>query len=119
MAKYKCTLKSDFNEAYASIKESFSHLSSSTTLESEEHQTFVDINYGALVFERYSFFGGNRVSLSVFLVGNADTTNVMMFTSGGSQAILFKINTVGEETFLDKAIDCLKKSFKEKIISEN
>ena len=54
MAKYKCTLKSDFIEAFTSIKESFKHLSSSTTLESEEHQTFADINYISKYLKRFS-----------------------------------------------------------------
>jgi hypothetical protein len=45
--------------------------------------------------------GGNRVSLNVTLVGNGDRLFLSAITSGGSQAVLFKINTFGEESFLD------------------
>jgi len=54
------------------------------------------------VYERYSMFGGNRVSLNITLLGNDQNLFLSAITSGGSQAVLFKINTVGEETFLDQ-----------------
>ena len=55
------------------------------------------------VFERYSYAGGNRVSLSVTLFKNGDSPiHVSAITSGGSQALFFKMNTWGEETFLEK-----------------
>ena len=46
--------------------------------------------------------GQNRVSLSITLlqVGN-NPIQLSAITSGGSQAMLFKINTLGEESFLD------------------
>ena len=61
------------------------------------------------VFERYSFLGSNRVSLSVTLFQGADgITHLSAVTSGGSQAMFFKINTWGEDAFLDKLRDVLK-----------
>jgi hypothetical protein len=45
--------------------------------------------------------GKNRVSLNVTLVGNGDNLHISAVTSGGSQAVFFKINTFGEEAFLD------------------
>ena len=54
------------------------------------------------VFERYSYFGNNRVSLSVTLFENGEEVYLSAVTSGGSQAMFFKINTMGEEAFLDK-----------------
>ena len=59
------------------------------------------------VFERYSYMGGNRVSLNVTLFGNGDTIQLSAITSGGSQAMFFKINTFGEEAFLDKLREIL------------
>ena len=53
------------------------------------------------VYERYSYFGGNRVSLSVTLVGRGEELFLSAITSGGSQAMFFKVNTWGEESFLD------------------
>jgi len=60
------------------------------------------------VFERYSWFGGNRVSMSVTLFQNGSgPVYVSACTSGGSQAMFFKINTIGEENFLDTIRDVL------------
>ena len=52
-------------------------------------------------YERYSAIGGNRVSMNVTLVGEGDRLFLSAITSGGSQAIFFKINTWGEDAFLD------------------
>lgn len=55
------------------------------------------------VYERYSYAGGNRVSLSVMLAEESENTvRVCAVTSGGSQAMFFKLNTWGEEAFLGK-----------------
>ena len=53
------------------------------------------------VYERYSALGGNRVSMNVTLVGEGDRLFLSAITSGGSQAMFFKINTWGEDAFLD------------------
>ena len=50
---------------------------------------------------------GNRVSLNVTLFGLNDIVHVSAITSGGSQAMIFKINTFGEEAFLDKVKEIL------------
>lgn len=54
------------------------------------------------VFERYSWSGGNRLSLSVTLFQNGDApVRLSAIAAGGSQAVFFKMNTLGEESFLD------------------
>ena len=53
------------------------------------------------VYERYSWSGGNRVSMNLTLVGRGRELFLSAITSGGSQAMFFKINTWGEEAFLD------------------
>ena len=59
-------------------------------------------------FERYSYAGGNRVSLNITLFQNGeDPVQLSAITAGGSQAVFFKINTLGEEAFLDKLIELL------------
>jgi len=60
------------------------------------------------VYERYSAMGGNRVSLSVAVLCVGAEMSVSAITSGGSQAIFFKINTMGEESFLQKAVDAIQ-----------
>lgn len=67
------------------------------------------------VFERYSMLGGNRVSLSLALLGHNENLFLSAMTSGGSQAVLFKVNTFGEESFLD----CVKNITENYIASLN
>ena len=60
------------------------------------------------VFERYSAMGGNRVSLNITLFQNGNgPVKLSAITSGGSQAMLFKINTFGESAFLDRLREIL------------
>ena len=59
------------------------------------------------VFERYSWTGENRVSMSVTLFQGDGPVQLCAITSGGSQAMFFKVNTWGEETFLDTLKDVL------------
>lgn len=55
------------------------------------------------VFERYSMIGGNRLSLTLTLFQNADSPiRLSAITAGGSQAVFFKVNTLGEDAFLDE-----------------
>ena len=53
------------------------------------------------MYERYSWTGGNRVSMNMTLVGRGQDLFLTAITSGGSQAMFFKVNTWGEEAFLD------------------
>ena len=71
----------------------------------EDSSDFVsgDARCSVRVFERYSYTGGNRVSLSVILFQNGnDPIRLSAITAGLSQAMFFKINTWGEEAFLEK-----------------
>ena len=52
--------------------------------------------------------GSNRVSLSVTLAGRGDELFLSAITSGGSQAVFFKINTWGEEAFLNALRDIVE-----------
>lgn len=62
-----------------------------------------DARCSVRVFERYSYSGGNRVSLTVTLFQNSnDDIHLSAITTGGSQAMFVKINTFGEKAFLDK-----------------
>ncbi|WP_280985271.1 DUF6054 family protein [Gordonia effusa] len=61
------------------------------------------------VYERYSTMGGNRVSLSITLAGQGNDLFLSAITSGGSQAVFFKMNTMGEEAFLSRLIDAVER----------
>ena len=54
------------------------------------------------VFERYSMVGGNRLSLTLTLFQNEDEPiRLSAIAAGGSQAVFFKMNTLGEDAFLE------------------
>ncbi len=103
MAKLEKILNGDFNEIIKRITDGI--ISGSSTASLEEASDFITDNArcSVRVFERYSYTGGNRVSLSVTLFQSGNNEIFLSaITAGGSQAMLFKINTFGEEAFLDK-----------------
>jgi hypothetical protein len=51
--------------------------------------------------------GGNRVSLAVSILAVGRELAVTMISAGGSQAVFFKINRIGEDNFLRKGVDAL------------
>ena len=107
MAKLERTLRGNFNEVIRKIENGIVNGSVSATLEDSSDFSIGNTRCSVRVFERYSYMGGNRVSLSVTLFGNDDTIHLSAITSGGSQAMFFKINTFGEEAFLDKLREIL------------
>ncbi len=107
MAKYEKILIGDFNAILAHIENGIINGSASASLEDASDFYANGARCSVRVFERYSYTGGNRVSMSVTLFQNGDEIHLSAITSGGSQAMLFKVNTFGEEAFLDKLIEIL------------
>lgn len=109
MAKLERTLGGDFNDLLRRIENGILEGSMSATLEDSSDFSGGGARCSVRIFERYSYFGGNRVSLSVTLFQNAGgPIQLSAITAGGSQAMFFKINTVGEEAFLDKLREILQ-----------
>ena len=109
MAKLERILQGDFRGILKTIEDGVVH--GSWTAELEESSDFSGENSkcSVRVFERYSYSGSNRVSLSVTLYQEGDgPIHLSAITSGGSQAMFFKINTWGEEAFLDNFEDIIK-----------
>ncbi len=108
MAKLEQTLNGDFNQILKKIENGIISGSISASLEDSSDFQSGDARCSVRVFERYSYSGSNRVSLSVTLFQNAnEPVCISAITSGGSQAAFFKINTLGEEAFLDKLREIL------------
>lgn len=108
MAKLETTLSGDFGQILAKIERGIVDGSISASLEESSDFRSGDARCSVRVFERYSYAGGNRVSLSVTLFQNGnDAIHLSAVTSGGSQAVFFKVNTWGEEAFLDKLRELL------------
>ncbi len=101
MAKSEFTLRGNFNEILEAIETGIMGGSISASLEDRTDWQLGDVRCAVRVFERYSMMGSNRVSLNVTLLGQGDTVYLSAITSGGSQAMFFKINTFGETAFLE------------------
>lgn len=59
------------------------------------------------VYERFAASTGSRVSLNITAVGWGSQIYVSAITSGGTEAMFTKIFTLGEDTFLDKAVQAI------------
>jgi len=102
MAKSEHIIQGNFIELLNRIDEGI--LSGSVSASFEEGSSFIsgDTKCVVRVYERYSMLGENRVSLTVTLFDDGNKIYASGITSGGSQAMLFKINTIGEENFLSR-----------------
>ena len=101
MAKFECTITGDFDQVLDRLHEGVLSGSASASYEDGSDYTAGDVRCAVRVYERYSWSGGNRVSMNLTLVGRGRELFLSAITSGGSQAMFFKINTLGEEAFLD------------------
>ena len=101
MAKLERTITGDFDDILWRLDQAVLNGSMSATLEDRSDFTIGPVKVAVRVYERYSAMGGNRVSLNVMLTGVGEELFLSAITSGGSQAMFFKINTFGEEAFLD------------------
>ncbi len=101
MAKYERQFTGDFDAVLARIDDGILRGSISASYEDGSDYAAGGVRCAVRVYERYSYLGQNRVSLNLTLVGEGERLFLSGITSGGSQAIFFKINTFGEESFLD------------------
>lgn len=107
MAKLEITVNENFDELLRRIEVGI--LKGSVSASLEDSSDFYDGNTrcSVRVFERYSYMGGNRVSMNVTLFGCDGNIHLTAITSGGSQGMFLKINTFGEKAFLDKLREIL------------
>lgn len=75
----------------------------SAILENNSDKSWRDIR----VFERYSFWGENRVSLNVTLYQENRLIYLFAITRAAVRRILFKVNIFSEEAFLNKLKEIL------------
>ena len=109
MAKYERTFKGEFDEFLESLDRDIMGGSISASYEDGSDLTAGPIRLAVRVYERYSMAGGNRVSLNVTLLGSGQDLFLSAIASGGSQALFFKLNTFGEETFLDQCANSVER----------
>lgn len=109
MAKLVRSISAPFATILSTIERGIVDGSVSASFEDSADFRSGDARCSVRVFERYSYLGGNRVSMNVtlFQSGNGPV-QLCAVTSGGSQAMFFKINTFGEEAFLEKLEEVLR-----------
>jgi hypothetical protein len=102
MAKYKCKIQGNMDQLLSVIENGILEGSLSASLEDSCDYIINDVRCSIRVFERYSMLGKNRVSLNLTLLGYGENIYLTAITAGGSSAVFFKLNTFGEESFLEK-----------------
>ena len=102
MAKYETYMTGNFDQILHHLEQGILNGSFSASFEDGSDYICGGTRCAVRVYERYSMIGGNRVSLNLTLVGEGEALFLSAITSGGSQAVLFKLNTFGEEAFLDQ-----------------
>lgn len=102
MAKLERRFRGDFNSVLNRLHQGIISGSATASFEDGSRCDIGDIKCAVRVYERYSMMGSNRVSLNITLIGAGEELFLSAITSGGSQGMFLKLNTIGEEAFLDK-----------------
>ena len=102
MTKYERSFSGSFDKALAHFHRGILGGSVTASFEDGSDYTAGDVRCAVRVYERYSVAGGNRLSLTLTLLGQGENLFLSAITAGGSQGMFLKINAFGEEAFLDK-----------------
>lgn len=102
MAKYERHFSGKFDAVLQKLFDGILSGSISATYEDGSDFSSGNIRCAVRVFERYSYAGGNRLSLTITLFGNGTDLFLSAITAGGSRGVFLKINTWGEQSFLDE-----------------
>ncbi len=102
MAKWEKQLNGDFDSILQCIEQGILRGSISASLEASSDFRQGTARCSVRVFERFSYMGGNRLSMSVTLFQNDGPICMSAVTAGGSQGVFLKVNTWGEDAFLEK-----------------
>jgi hypothetical protein len=108
MARYSDVLPGDVDALVSHLDRAIPGGSVTAKLEDGSDQQVGDARMVVRVYERYSAVGGNRVSLTVSILAVGGQLAITMISSGGSQALFFKVNTFGESAFLNRGLDALQ-----------
>ena len=101
MAKLERQITGNFDAVLEKIHRAVMDSGVSANFEDGSDWSSGGVRCAVRVYERYSAMGGNRVSMNVTLIGEGQHLFLSAITSGGSKAMFFKINTWGEDAFLD------------------
>ncbi len=111
MAKYTKEIIGNFDEVLDFCENEIQNRSKTATFEDGDDMRIGDVKFAFRVYERYSAVGSSRVSLSFTLAGEKDQLRLTAIASGGSQAVLHKINRWGEENFLETLAEAIESRY--------
>jgi len=109
MAKYVTQLRGNFDELLNQLNHGILQGSISAKYEDGSDYHHNGVRCAVRVYERHSLAKGSRVSMSITLVGYGEDLFITIIVAGGSSAVFFKINTIGEHTFLKKAVEIVER----------
>lgn len=101
MAKIEAELYGNFDIILADLNSTVMGGSTSATLEESSDIVSGSTRCSIRAYERYSYLGKGRVSMNFTLFQTDGRIFLSVMSTGGSQAVFFKINTIGENSFLD------------------
>ena len=114
MAIFEKTIRNkNFDKLLRKLEQEIPDSSWSADLEAGSDFKEGDARCSVRVFERYSMMGGNRLSLTLTMFQNGDSPIRLSAITAGSQAVFFKVNTLGEESFLNDVKDLLEEILEE------
>lgn len=102
MAKYERSFQGDFDRVLNGLHSGILSGSATASYEDGSDCSAGDVRCAVRVYERYSMSGGNRLSLTVTLIGRGSSLFLSAIAAGGSQGFFLKMNTWGEESFLNQ-----------------
>ena len=105
MAKYERTVSGNFSAIVNTLHNAVMNGSISASLEDESDLSNGPFRCLVRVYERYSWFGSNRVSMTLAVAGTARKYKVTVITAGGRGAVLFKPPRGGEKSLLHTVVD--------------
>ena len=82
MAKYETRLRGDFDETLRYLHDGILDKSASASYEDESCVQCAGVRCCVRVYERYSWSGGNRLSMTLTLVGDGEDLFLSAITSG-------------------------------------
>lgn len=108
MIKIEKKLYGDYDTILQKIEKGILKSSFSATLEAKKDFKDLNTRCSVRIFERYSTFGKNRVSLTISLFEDS-SKNIEIFgvASGGSNGIFIKVNDIGESSFIEVLEDVI------------
>ena len=102
MATYERRLRGNFDSLLQTLDREILGRSISASFQGGSNFTLGSVRCAVRVYERYSIIGSNRLAANITLLSEGEELYLSVVSSGGSQAVFFKINTLGENAFMKK-----------------